>query len=355
MSLHEFSGTTLKTLLERFFETSFNAIVITTAADGYRIVYANPQFLAMTGYPLAELIGQTPKMLQGEKTSPQIIARLKASLAQGVPFHGATINYRKNGQPYPVEWNISPIRNEHGMVTHYISIQKDLSPLREVVTRLKNTNQHFRSFLRDISLNTEQLPAQTAEVLSQHKQELTEEMLDNAKLYSPALRSAENIELFGDTEFFDADNDLFGMLGDDTPQHIISAAQYCQEFGSKADISELINHIEDTRGILDILPYSKNLQADMQVVGQNLQDMANEVFYFEDFVEISSALAELAQRTSRNAGQMPSAMIIEVYQALMSDLRAWVNSVFIARSALNIHEMDASIISSARQLLILMK
>lgn len=114
------------------FEQSYNAVLMTDANtdnQGHRIVFANQAFLRMTGYSEDELLGQDPRMLQGPETNRAVIDRLRQCLQDGIYFQGSTINYRKDGRPYSVEWNISPVRNQAGEITHFISIQHDVSNL----------------------------------------------------------------------------------------------------------------------------------------------------------------------------------------------------------------------------------
>ncbi len=113
-------------------DQSFNAVLLTDAdssKNGYRIIYANQAFQKMTGYSIQELAGKNARILQGPATNPDVIQRLRECLKNGEYFHGSTINYRKDGRPYFVEWNISPVRNTDGQVTHFISVQQDMSSL----------------------------------------------------------------------------------------------------------------------------------------------------------------------------------------------------------------------------------
>jgi len=119
-------------MFQQVLEQSFNSVLLTDAqqgAHGPRILYANPAFCRMTGYSLQELIGQTPRLLQGPLTSPDVLRELRECLQAGRYFRGSTVNYRKDGTPYIVEWNISPIRDERGEITHFVSVQQDVSGL----------------------------------------------------------------------------------------------------------------------------------------------------------------------------------------------------------------------------------
>ncbi len=134
MSSHDETWLVRSGLLRSALEQSFNSVLITDAQPGPmgpRIVYANPAFCEMTGYSAAELLGQTPRILQGALTSPEVLQTLRECLQSDRFFRGSTINYRKDGRPYTVEWNISPVKDEAGVTTHYVSVQQDISAVTE--------------------------------------------------------------------------------------------------------------------------------------------------------------------------------------------------------------------------------
>ena len=117
-------------ILKLAVEQAFNAVLITSVEDGnnnHPIIYANQAFCEMTGYDIDELIGQDPRILQGPATSETVIDNLRSCIREKRLFHGTTVNYRKDGKPYHVEWNISPIIDDSGHVTHYLSIQRDIT------------------------------------------------------------------------------------------------------------------------------------------------------------------------------------------------------------------------------------
>ena len=137
-------------ILEASFTQSFSSIVITDAdfeQGGPHIILCNDSFCKMTGYDRHELIGQNPKILQGPLTDRKVIDRLRQCLIDGDFFHGRATNYRKDGKPYVVEWNITPIKNERGKICYYVSVQTNLSSLliaereRDILARaLKETS-----------------------------------------------------------------------------------------------------------------------------------------------------------------------------------------------------------------------
>lgn len=125
-------------LLGAAVESSYDSVLITDAdLDHPEIVYVNRAFCNMTGYSRDDVLGMTPAILQGERTDKRVTDRLRAALEAGRPFEGRTINYRKNGEPFHIEWRTSPVRNGDGDVTHYVAVQRDVSDQVHQMERLK--------------------------------------------------------------------------------------------------------------------------------------------------------------------------------------------------------------------------
>lgn len=117
-------------LIKAVTEQANNAVVITDGVlgDGGPVIhYCNPAFCRMTGYERSELIGRSPRLLQGADTDPAIIDSLRQALKDGVYWEGSTVNYRKGGEPYFVNWSISPLVDDSGQVSHFVSIQQDIT------------------------------------------------------------------------------------------------------------------------------------------------------------------------------------------------------------------------------------
>jgi PAS domain S-box-containing protein len=129
--------------LEAALEQTHDFVLITESglgAPGPRIVYTNRALQDHTGYSQAELLGATPRLFQGERTSRELLARLKETLSRGEPFVGSTVNYRKDGSSYFVEWRITPVLDEAGRVTHFVSVQRDISQRLRLERLLDNVS-----------------------------------------------------------------------------------------------------------------------------------------------------------------------------------------------------------------------
>jgi PAS domain S-box-containing protein len=117
-------------LMEAAVQFSTECVLITDAhleKPGPHIVFVNPAFTTLTGYTPEEVIGQSPRILQGPRTDPAVLRELSQTIEKGQPYTAETINYRKDGTAYTVEWHISPILDEAGNITHWVSVQRDMS------------------------------------------------------------------------------------------------------------------------------------------------------------------------------------------------------------------------------------
>ncbi|WP_244913950.1 PAS domain-containing protein, partial [Methylobacterium frigidaeris] len=89
------------------------AVVVTSSQlswPGPIIEYVNEVFCLMTGYSAGEIIGSTPRILQGPLTNRAVLDRLRSDLEAREYFQGAAINYRKDGTTYLLHWHITPLR-----------------------------------------------------------------------------------------------------------------------------------------------------------------------------------------------------------------------------------------------------
>lgn len=120
-------------LLEAALEQTRAAACITTAeldAPGPEIVYVNPAYLEMTGRSREEVIGTSPRIMQGPLTDRAELDRLRSDLEAGRRFTGETVNYRADGTPFIISWRIDPVLDAGGAVTHYVATQADVTDER---------------------------------------------------------------------------------------------------------------------------------------------------------------------------------------------------------------------------------
>jgi diguanylate cyclase (GGDEF)-like protein/PAS domain S-box-containing protein len=111
-------------------ESTNEAVLVTDAGEGAAgrlIVYANPAFTRMSGWKLSELIGKSPSVLDGPKTDSGATAAMVDSLSHGSPAQTRIMSYARSGMPFWAEIRAAPLRDQHGTVTHYVTIERDVT------------------------------------------------------------------------------------------------------------------------------------------------------------------------------------------------------------------------------------
>ena len=193
------------------FPESLLAQALATLAEGSLItdahqntLYVNEAFTTMTGYTYAEMVGQNCRMLQGPETNPATVTAIHRALTQGDIFRGDILNYRKDKRPFWNALTITPLRDAAGQITHFASIQRDITAQRTFQEQLQFQALHD-------SLTG--LPNRLA--FSQH---LTKALARSTQSGSPLLVGVI------DLDDFKAINDTFGH---------IAADSLLQEFGTR--------------------------------------------------------------------------------------------------------------------------
>ncbi len=136
-------------LLESVITNTNDAILITEAEPfdepGPRIIYVNEAFTKMTGYAAAEVIGKSPRMLQGANSNKEELAKLGRALRNWEPYEITTINYKKSGEEFWTNFTVTPVADEKGWYTHWIAIERDVT--EQKIKELEN------ELLAQISVN----------------------------------------------------------------------------------------------------------------------------------------------------------------------------------------------------------
>lgn len=139
-------------LVEQAIKYDYDSILITELdleKPGPKIVYVNDGFTKMTGYTKEEVIGKTPRILQGEKTDRHVLDRLKERLIEGQAFFGHTVNYRKDGSEFINQWDIHPLTNKNGEISHWVSYQRDITDRKESSKLVFDANMDFDNLVEE--------------------------------------------------------------------------------------------------------------------------------------------------------------------------------------------------------------
>ncbi|MFT7532320.1 MAG: PAS domain S-box-containing protein [Gammaproteobacteria bacterium] len=88
------------------------------------MVYANKAFKSLTGYDPSDVIGKSPKILQGPATDKKVTSQLVTAMSKNGRFEGKAINYKKDGTPFIMHWRVLPVKVER-KTTAWIAIQRE--------------------------------------------------------------------------------------------------------------------------------------------------------------------------------------------------------------------------------------
>ena len=134
-----------------------NDVVIITDAEsinglGERIVFVNAAFERQTGYRCEEVMGKTPRLLQGPLTQRSELDRISAALKKWQPVRAELINYTKNGRAFWIEVDIVPIADAKGWFTHWVSVQRDITERKQAEQALVDSERRYATLFASAPL-----------------------------------------------------------------------------------------------------------------------------------------------------------------------------------------------------------
>jgi PAS domain S-box-containing protein len=155
--------------LENGFELISDAVLVTEAEpldkSGPKILWENDVFYQLTGYSPSEVLGKSPRMLQRPLTDKSALKALRTSLEKWEVAIAEVLNYKKDGSTFWNEFVATPITNEVGHFTHWISIKRDVTQRRDTQLLISNRelaiqNKEKDERAKELILANEQLAFQ---------------------------------------------------------------------------------------------------------------------------------------------------------------------------------------------------
>ncbi len=154
-------------LLQSCVESIEDVVLISHASPSHSpgpvIMYVNPAFERHTGYTSAEVIGKTPRLLQGPLTSRTELKKIANALQEWRSVKVELANYKKNGELFWVELEITPVYAEGStLCTHWIGVQRIITARKAAEQALRTTTQRLNMAMeasglsfwtRDIAMN----------------------------------------------------------------------------------------------------------------------------------------------------------------------------------------------------------
>lgn len=124
----------------RIIEHLDHGLILTDSEQ--RILYVNPAFCAITGYPHDEAVGQTPRLLSSGRHDSAFFRAMWQAIREEGSWSGEVWNRRKDGSLY-LEWlDLHDIRDAGGRVTNYLATFTDVTRQRQKDDRLRYMALH---------------------------------------------------------------------------------------------------------------------------------------------------------------------------------------------------------------------
>jgi two-component system sensor kinase FixL len=121
-------------------------VIITSVDEGSpRIVFANAAMSRISGYATEELLGQSPMLMLGEKTCHTTLQRVKHDLLAGRSASAELVHYRKDGSTYDAECFTTPMLDDAGKCTNFVSIQRDIGERKRADKALRESEYRWRA------------------------------------------------------------------------------------------------------------------------------------------------------------------------------------------------------------------
>ncbi len=148
----------MRRLLDRAVAASSNGIVITDPRmPDDPIVYVNPAFERISGYPVDEVLGHNCRFLQGEDRDQPALDELRSALNEERESRVVLKNYRKDGTPFWNELYVSPVHDEEGRLTNFVGVQNDITERRRIEDVLRESEERFRATFEHAAIGAAQV------------------------------------------------------------------------------------------------------------------------------------------------------------------------------------------------------
>ncbi|MCH8568865.1 MAG: PAS domain S-box protein [Balneolales bacterium] len=142
--------------------THINEAVLITEAEpleepGPRIIYVNDAFTKMTGYKAEEVIGKSPRFLQGPGSDRKELRKLSKALRDWESCEITTKNYKKNGEEFWINFTVSPVADENGWYTHWVAVERDVTETKNKEIEQELLIRISANFNEDVTLEASAL------------------------------------------------------------------------------------------------------------------------------------------------------------------------------------------------------
>ncbi|MCX8017434.1 MAG: nitrogen fixation negative regulator NifL, partial [Rhodocyclaceae bacterium] len=144
-------------------------IAISITDPQANILYVNPAFERVTGYPASEAVGKNQSLLSAKATPSALYAEMWRTISAGAPWSGRLVNRRKDGAEYLADLLITPVLDARGGIGYYLGIHRDITALHRLECQVKNQKALIESVVDAAPLALALLDGEDCVVLDNHE------------------------------------------------------------------------------------------------------------------------------------------------------------------------------------------
>ncbi len=171
-------------ILERALDNAAEAVMIIETTSSPQVSYVNEAFSDMMGYSAETVLGETPKILEGPATDPDVLRPLIENKSKST-FAAETVNYDAEGESLLIQWNLAPVRPDD-RADYWIAVLRDVTEHRRMELEIREREQKVEALYAE-AVNL--LQADSPEDVAAHVEDL---VIDTLGYPLNAVRFAED-------------------------------------------------------------------------------------------------------------------------------------------------------------------
>ncbi len=169
-------------LMERAVDAAREGLVLVDMlGDDQPIVYVNEGFQRLTGYDASEAVGRNCRFLQGDRTDPRDVSKIREAIEAGEKLTVELENQRKDGEWFWNELSLSPVEDELGTITHYVGIQRDVTRRVEIENENAAQRAELRRYEKIVENSTDAVMIKDTDGVYQFVNRRAQELLGRSK------------------------------------------------------------------------------------------------------------------------------------------------------------------------------
>jgi PAS domain S-box-containing protein len=279
-----------------------NCVVITD--PNRTIQWVNDSLVKLSGYSFEEIVGNTPKMFQFEKTDRNIVAFIREKLQNHEPVTAELLNKGKYGNEYWLDLNIVPIKGADGILTGYIAVETDITERKIADEALRKSEEELKKI---------------NETLEQKVLENTKKNLDLSK----SIVEQEKLATIGEISA--------GIAHDlNTPLGAIKVGTESVQFTFETIMRDLVSKCTEEQKDMAI-QFSKNRKVEVYIGGLQLLRERKEMLG-----SLQAAYGENMQDMQQIAELLVKCRIQPQETAIIQTILAWKNPVDVLELFYNV-------------------